>query len=232
MTAVADPLQQLAGLFAGNGADADPGGPAGRARHMLQAAALAEAAGAPPALVAAALLHDCGHFAVTVNDGVTVTDRRAVNDGVPANDRGATDGRGPGPGADDGHAAAGARWLSRWFGEQVTEPVRLHVAAKRYLCAVEPGYLGDLPAAGRATLAAQGGPMDDAEAAEFEAHPLACDALRLRRWDDAARDPAASPPAFGYYRPLLRRLLRPRLLSPGKQPAVPAGLLTPPPRPE
>ena len=226
MTAVADPLQQLSGLFASNGTGADPAGPVGRAQHMLQAAALAEAAGAPPALVAAALLHDCGHFAVTVND------RGAVNDRVPVNDRGAVDGRGAGPGADDGHAAAGARWLSRWFGEQVTEPVRLHVAAKRYLCAVEPGYLSDLPAAGRATLAAQGGPMDDAEAAEFEAHPLACDALRLRRWDDAAHDPAASPPAFGYYRPLLRRLLRPRLLSPRRQPSVPAGHLTPPPRPE
>lgn len=202
MTAVTDPLQQLAGLFAGNGAGAHPGEQVRRAQHMLQAAAMAEAASAPPALVAAALLHDSGHFAIAVN---------GRDKGRPG---------GAGPDADGSHAAAGARWLSRWFGERVTEPVRLHVAAKRYLCAVEPGYLSGLPPAARETLAAQGGPMGDAEAAEFEAHPLACDALRLRRWDDAAHDPAASPPAFGYYRPLLRRLLRPRLPSPGYQPAA------------
>ena len=88
--------------------------------------------------------------------------------------------------------------------------MRLHVAAKRYLCAVEPGYLAALSPASVYTLKVQGGPMNAAERAEFEANPQAGAALRLRRWDDEAKDPAASPPAFGYYKPLLRRLLRPR----------------------
>ena len=78
------------------------------AEHQLQAAALARAAGAPDALVGAALLHDVGHLL----DG----------------------------GTDPGHGEGGASWLARWFGEEVTEPVRLHVAAKRYLVATEPSY--------------------------------------------------------------------------------------------
>jgi gamma-butyrobetaine dioxygenase len=73
---------------------------------------------------------------------------------------------------------------------------------------VEPGYLAALSPASVYTLGVQGGAMDAAERAEFEAHPQAAAALRLRRWDDAAKDPAASPPAFGYYKPLLRSLLR------------------------
>jgi gamma-butyrobetaine dioxygenase len=112
-------------------------------------------------------------------------------------------------GTDNRHSDAGADWLAQWFGEEVTEPVRLHVAAKRYLCAVEPGYLAALSPASAYTLEVQGGPMTTAERAEFEANPQAGVALRLRRWDDEAKDPAASPPAFGYYKSLLRRLLRP-----------------------
>src|SRR5690349_24326992 len=126
---------------------------------MRQAGALAEAAGAPAPLVAAALLHDVGHL------------------------RSETDAR---------HGTGGARWLAQWFGPEVTEPVRLHVAAKRYLCAVEPGYAETLSPASVYTLGVQGGPMRGAELAEFAAGPYADDACRLRRWDDAAKDPGAS----------------------------------------
>ena len=184
MTAGADPVRRLASLFTSEGARDYLGEPVSQAAHMLQAAALAESAGAAPALVAAALLHDVGHFtgAVTGHDLMRGRDNR--------------------------HAAAGADWLSQWFGPEVTGPIRLHVAAKRYLCAVEPGYHGSLSAASLYTLGVQGGPMEAEEMAAFEAHPQACDALRLRRWDDAAKDPAATAPAFGYYQPLLRRLLR------------------------
>ncbi len=90
----------------------------------------------------------------------------------------------------------------------MTEPVRLHVAAKRYLCAVEPGYFGGLSPASVYTLRIQGGPMTPAESAEFEASPWCQSALRLRRWDDAAKDPGAVVPAFGYYQRLLRQLAR------------------------
>src|SRR5580658_10836272 len=106
------------------------------------------------------------------------------------------------------HGEAGARWLSQWFGEAVTEPVRLHVPAKRYLCAVEPGYFGLLSEESVRTLARQGGPMTSAEAAAFEALPHAPDAVSVRRWDDEAKDPAVTPPGFAHFAPLLAALVR------------------------
>jgi gamma-butyrobetaine dioxygenase len=106
------------------------------------------------------------------------------------------------------HGSGGARWLSRWFGPEVTEPARLHVAAKRYLCTAEPGYFGRLPAESVRTLALQGGPMAPEQAAAFEALPYARDAVAVRRWDDEAKDPAVTPPAFGHFAPLLTALLR------------------------
>ncbi|HEY9243664.1 MAG TPA: HD domain-containing protein [Streptosporangiaceae bacterium] len=194
MTA-ADPVRVIAGLFGTEGAREYRGEPVSRAAHMLQAAALAEAAGAGPDLVAAALLHDVGHFTGAVPG------HQLMN--------GARDSR---------HSDAGADWLAQWFGPGVTEPVRLHVAAKRYLCTVEPGYFGSPPASAALftgasvhTLRLQGGPMSPAETAEFEGNRWCTAALRLRRWDDAARDPHARVPAFGYYQPLLRQLAaRPR----------------------
>jgi gamma-butyrobetaine dioxygenase len=106
------------------------------------------------------------------------------------------------------HGEAGARWLSQWFGEAVTEPVRLHVAAKRYLCAIEPGYFGLLSAESVRTLSLQGGPMTAEEAAAFEALPYAQDAVAVRRWDDEAKDPAVTPPEFGHFAELLGALVR------------------------
>jgi len=179
-----DPVQIIAGLFASEGAAGYLGEEVSQAAHMLQAASLAEADGAGPALIAAALLHDVGHFtgAVTGHDLMRGTDNE--------------------------HGDAGAAWLAQWFGEQVTEPVRLHVDAKRYLCAAEPGYAATLSAASVYTLGVQGGPMQGAELSEFEAHPHAPAAIRLRRWDDAAKDPAAKVPGFEHYRPILAGLLR------------------------
>ena len=86
----------------------------------------------------------------------------------------------------------------------MTEPVRLHVAAKRYLCATEPGYFGLLSAESVRTLALQGGPMTPEQAAAFEALPYARDAVAVRRWDDEAKDPAVTPPPFAHFAPLLR----------------------------
>ena len=111
--------------------------------------------------------------------------------------------------ADSRHGEAGARWLSRWFGEAVTEPVRLHVAAKRYLCAAEAGYFGLLSAESARTLSLQGGPMSAAETAAFEALPHARDAVAVRRWDDQAKDPAVTPPPFAHFVPLLEALVPP-----------------------
>jgi gamma-butyrobetaine dioxygenase len=109
---------------------------------------------------------------------------------------------------DSRHGDAGAEWLSQWFGEEVTEPVRLHVAAKRYLCATEPGYLGLLSEESVRTLALQGGPMTAGQAAAFEALPFARDAVAVRRWDDEAKDPAVTPPEFAHFEALLSKLVR------------------------
>ena len=178
-----DPVTIITDLFDSEGAADYLGEPVTQAAHMLQAAALAERDGAPAALVAAALLHDVGHFTVTV------TGRDLMR------------------GTDNRHSEQGANWLARWFGPDVTEPVRLHVDAKRYLCATEPGYLDQLSPASVYTLGVQGGPMAGAERAAFEARPHAAAACRVRRWDDAAKDPAAGHPPLGHFVPLLRGLL-------------------------
>jgi gamma-butyrobetaine dioxygenase len=110
---------------------------------------------------------------------------------------------------EDRHGEAGARWLSQWFGAAVTEPVRLHVPAKRYLCAADAGYFGLLSAESVRTLSLQGGPMTAAETAAFEALAHARDAVAVRRWDDRAKDPAVTPPGFAHFAPLLETLARP-----------------------
>ena len=145
--------------------------------HMLQAADLAVADGAPDALVAAALLHDIGHFA-------TAAPNRAP---VP-------------------HEALAVDMLRPLFGPEVWRPVGLHVAAKRYLCATEPGYLGRLSAASQKSLLDQGGVFTLAQAERFLAAPFAQDAVRLRTYDDAAKRTEARPPPLASYRGLLERL--------------------------
>ena len=168
-------IEAIAELFAGPVARDHLGEPVTIGIHMRQAGALAEAAGAQPPLVAAALLHDIGHLRQE---------------------------------SDSRHGDAGAQWLSQWFGAAVTEPVRLHVAAKRYLCASDPGYFGRLSAESVRTLARQGGPMTADEVAAFEALPFALDAAAVRRWDDEAKDPAVTPPEFSHFEALLKGLAR------------------------
>jgi gamma-butyrobetaine dioxygenase len=191
MSTIMSPVDRLAGLFSSEGAADYLGEPVTVAQHLLQAGARAAAAGATPALVAAALLHDAGH----------------LRGSDPEADETELSGRELMAGSDNDHGERGAAWLARWFPAAVTEPVRLHVAAKRYLCAAEPGYLALLSSASVYTLSLQGGPMTDAEAAAFAAAPYAADAVAVRRWDDAAKDPAADVPGFDEYRALLEGLL-------------------------
>lgn len=147
-------------------------------QHALQCAQLAEWAHADDALVAAALLHDLGHFLTPVE--------------------GDTD--------DDRHEAVALPYLAGRFGAAVLEPIRLHVAAKRYLVAIDDAYLGGLSQASVHSLALQGGPMTAFEVAEFEATPFAMDAVRLRRWDDLAKTPDQATPPLSYYLALLAGL--------------------------
>lgn len=149
--------------------------PVSQLAHALQTASLAEAAGEGAPLVAAALLHDLGHLV----DGSAV-ERLAR-------------------GEDDHHELRALRLLKREFGAAVVEPVRLHVQAKRYLCAAEPGYLAALSEASRASLAVQGGAMSADEAAAFIRLPQAEAALRLRRYDDRAKSPSARSPEAHYF---------------------------------
>jgi gamma-butyrobetaine dioxygenase len=171
-------------LFAGPGTADYLGEDVTQAQHMLQAAALAESDDAPPQLVVAALLHDVGHFTGPLTG---------------ADLMGGTDNR---------HSHVAADWLARWFGPAVTEPIRLHVAAKRYLCAVDPAYADLLSPASTYTLGVQGGPMSAEEVAAFEAEPYAPDAVRLRRWDDGAKDASRSVPGFDHYESTLALLAR------------------------
>jgi gamma-butyrobetaine dioxygenase len=159
-------------MFEGEGLRDYLGEDVSMAQHMLQAAGLARAAGAEDHLVVAALVHDIGHFTGVIS------------------------GRELMAGKENHHDDAGADWLTGWFGPEVTEPVRLHVAAKRYLCAVDPAYIDALSDASVYTLNLQGGPMTDAEQKAFEGSPYFSDAIALRRWDDMAKDGGAHTPAF------------------------------------
>ena len=134
-----------------------------------------------------------------------------------------TGGRARPGGTDNRHEEIGAAWLARWFGEDVTEPVRLHVAAKRYLCAVVPNYFSKLSAASVHTLSVQGGPMNAEEAAEFETLPHAGAAVAVRRWDEAAKDSSATGPDFEHFRPLLASLIRRHSLTGAIGPLRPPG---------
>ena len=128
--------------------------------HALQCASLAAGEDAPDSLVVAALLHDYGHL---IDDRGHMAER---------------------DGLDGQHEAVGAAALAAWFGPAVTWPIALHVAAKRYLCAAQPGYFEALSPASKLSLDLQGGPFTPAEAVAFMARPFAEDAVRLRRWDD------------------------------------------------
>ena len=151
--------------------------------HALQCAAAAEREGAPASLIVAALLHDLGHL---------------VHDLGP---------RPAARGIDDKHEEGGAKWLRRRFGPAVSEPVRLHVAAKRYLCAVEPGYFESLSPASVRSLELQGGRFDAAGAADFIARPHAEEAVRLRRWDEAAKVQGRATPDLAHFRPYVEACL-------------------------
>jgi [1-hydroxy-2-(trimethylamino)ethyl]phosphonate dioxygenase len=154
-----------------------------QAAHALQCARLAEQDGSAPALIAAALLHDLGHL---------LARERPAHGAVRQHD--------------DRHEHIAAGYLTRLFGPAVTEPVRLHVDAKRWLCGTDPGYHATLSPGSVRSLELQGGPFAAAEAAVFFAQPYAADAIKLRRWDDLAKDPSVHTTELGSYGELLRGL--------------------------
>jgi phosphonate degradation associated HDIG domain protein len=143
--------------------------------HALQAAAAAKEAGATPQLTVAALLHDVGHL---LHD---------LPEDAPDHD------------IDDRHEQLGAEWLAEYFAPEVVEPVRLHVAAKRYLCAADPEYFAKLSEPSIQSLKLQGGPMTLAQAEHFAKHPHHTAAVALRHWDEAAKVPGLPTPPLEHY---------------------------------
>jgi [1-hydroxy-2-(trimethylamino)ethyl]phosphonate dioxygenase len=177
-------VDEIMDLFARRGAAAYHGEAVSQTEHALQAADLAVRQGAPDDLIVAALLHDVGHLLDGQDEDLA--------------DRG-LDGR---------HEEAGCLWLAAHFSPTVTEPIRLHVAAKRYLCSVDPGYLAGLSPSSRLSLSLQGGPMEAEERANFESSPLCHDAVRLRHWDDTAKVPGLTVAGLDHYRDRLEAALR------------------------
>ena len=168
-------LAEIARLFAERGGTAYAGEPVSQLEHALQCAWLAEQAGASDSLVTAALLHDLGHLLHDLPGSPTLA------------------------GVDDVHQYRCLPFLRGLFGEATLAPIRLHVDAKRYLCTREPGYLQGLSPDSARSLQLQGGPFDEAQARAFEALPYARDALRLRRWDDAAKQEGAATPGLAHF---------------------------------
>lgn len=173
-------LDEITELFHANGAVQYGAEAVTQQQHALQCAHLAESAGAPVTLVAAALLHDLGHLLVPGRSPQTAA-------------------------ADDLHQFMALPFLRGVFPEVVLAPIRLHVDAKRYMCRVDPSYWAGLSPASKRSLVLQGGPFSEEEALAFMEQDFAADAVALRRWDDCAKDPLASTPGWTHYAALLQR---------------------------
>jgi predicted HD phosphohydrolase len=171
-------------LFARRGSEEYMGEAVSMAQHMEQSAACAAVEGASDELVIASLLHDIGHF---VGDFPV----EALENGI-----------------DNLHEEAGARFLEAFYPASVTEPIRLHVAAKKYLCAVDKNYFDCLSDASINSLRVQGGPMSPTEVDEFETNPHYLAAVDVRKYDDDGKVAGLDIKPVEDYREKLESLLR------------------------
>ena len=173
----------LGDIFARRGGEEYLGEPVTMAQHMLQGATFAEQKGLSEEIIVAALLHDIGHF--TSEFGTYSPDDTE----------------------DKFHEEAGAAVLAEFFPSIVTDCVRHHVAAKRYLCATDPSYFDRLSAASVHSLNLQGGPMSQAEVAEFAANPNLDDIIQVRFLDEAGKEPDMHTPDFDHFAPMVQRVV-------------------------
>jgi phosphonate degradation associated HDIG domain protein len=177
-------VDDLFDILAGAGADRYGDECVSQLEHALQCAYLAERETSDPALITAALLHDVGHLMHKLGDN-------AARDGI-----------------DDRHEMLGYKFLRKHFGDEVSEPVRLHVDAKRYLCAIESKYFDTLSPASVRSLELQGGPFSDAEVEAFYARPFAREAIKVRRWDERAKIAGLETPDLRHFRAYADTCLR------------------------
>ena len=168
-------LSDIEQLFARRGAEQYTGEPVTQLEHALQSAALADDEGASDELVTAALLHDLGHLLHDLGASPTIQ------------------------GIDDVHQYRALPFLRGLFPDAVIEPIKLHVDAKRYLCATRADYFAQLSDDSRRSLALQGGIYTAVQAATFIAQPGAADAVRLRIWDDLAKEAGKTTPPLSHY---------------------------------
>jgi phosphonate degradation associated HDIG domain protein len=169
-------LHELFALYDRKGDSLYGGEAVSQLQHGLQCALAAEQAGEPAAVIVAALLHDLGHLLLPEND------------------------------PSEKHQETGAIALSPLFPATVTEVIRLHVDAKRYCCAVEEGYWEALSPASKQSLIYQGGAFTPAEAADFITLPAAEAAVRVRRYDDRAKEVGLLTPSLDHYRALAAQI--------------------------
>lgn len=178
-------ISDICVLFARKGGRSYEGEPITQLEHALQCADRAQRDGASAALIAAALLHDLGHL---LNDhGDTPTLR----------------------GLDDQHQLVVQPFLRDLFDDAVLTPIRLHVDAKRYLCATRAGYFEALSSDSKRSLVLQGGVFTPGQAEDYLRQPFAEDAVRLRLWDDLAKLPGAATPPLAHFIATLDAAMRP-----------------------
>jgi predicted HD phosphohydrolase len=132
--------------------------------HSIQTAMLARKYNAKSSLVVASLLHDIGHIILNENDLKVDFLHLDLN-----------------------HEIVGAKWLEKVFPESVTEPIKLHVPAKRYLCTIDKNYYKKLSFSSKKSFNLQGGIMNNEEENEFLNNNYYMDALKLRKWDEKAK---------------------------------------------
>jgi len=184
-------VEFLGDIFKRRGAENYLGEDVTMAEHMLQGAELAEAAGARDTMIAGALLHDIGHFTNEFPEDAQYQ------------------------GIDTKHETAGAAVLDAFFPSSVTDCVRYHVDAKRYLCATDDGYFAQLSEASVHTLGLQGGPMNAVEVADFARNPNLKSILQVRIWDDQGKVQGKVTPGFDHYAPVLQRVVNAHLGAAG-----------------